>query len=138
MYVNELRRQLLSNHESRTDLVSTYKTRHPSHGKTRCLTGAVCRYAASRLMTLSSKLRQQHVKNLQYRVKVINDMQLESKDDFGERYHTASSEPYFYEAAYKHVFHSVPLNDNDNLPNDSQCSETHNQPCTLPSQLSTI
>ena len=112
MYVNELWRQLLRNQESRTDLVSTYKTKRPNHGNTRSLIGAICRYAASRLMTLSSKLCEQHVKNLKYRVKVIN-MKLESKDDFGKCYHTTSSEPYFYEAAYKHVFHSVPLDGND-------------------------
>ena len=138
MYVNELRRQLLSNHESRTDLVSTYKARHPNHGKTRSLTGAVCRYAASWLMALSSKLLEQHVKNLKHQVKVINDMKLESKDDFGKRYHTVSSEPYFYEAAYKHVFHSVPLDDNDKerepqqtampVDNESRCMPSAMQP----------
>ena len=45
----------------------------------------------------------------------MNDIhvKLESKDDFGKHYHTTSSEPYFYEAAYKHVFHLVPINEND-------------------------
>ena len=79
------------------------------------LTGAICRYAASWPVTLSCKLREQHVENLQYQVKVMNDIhvKLESKDDFGKHYHTASSEPYFYKAAYEHVFHLVPINEND-------------------------
>ena len=86
-------------------------------------------------MTLSYKLRQQHVKNLQYQVKVINDIQLESKDDFGARYHTASSEPYFYEVAYKHVFHSVPLGDNDEEHEPQQTAMPVDEGKCMPSAM---
>ena len=46
-------------------------------------------------------------------VRKVNNLQL-TADDFGQCFHTASSEPFFYEESYHHI---------------GQCSQTVDVPC---------
>ena len=50
--------------KQRAELVESYKQKYGTQGKCKVLAGAVCRFAASRLMSLAFKLQKDYVKNL--------------------------------------------------------------------------
>ena len=61
---------------------------------------AVCKLASSHLVRLALQIRRKAVGTLLGIKKNIMELQLYNESDFGPRQHTASGEPYFYDAAY--------------------------------------
>ena len=64
---------------------------------------AVCSVAVKRLVTKALQVRKEHAGSLFKIVRTVQSMQIKGAEDFGEGCHTASTEPYFYDSAYKPV-----------------------------------
>ena len=63
------------------------------------LTTTICRITARRLLDVVFKKRRERVGQLLKCVRMVNSFEL-STQNLGERWHTASSEPFFYDTAY--------------------------------------
>ena len=72
------------------------------------LTNAVLNIAVRKLLNQVLKKRKQIVREFLSRVHAVNVLTI-SGDDFGEHYHTASSEPYFYDQSYALVKRDFPI-----------------------------
>jgi len=69
----------------------------------RVMRKAVCRVAAKRLLNKSLQTHRECVGSLLKACRLIKSLKIDGNEDFGEGCHTASTEPYFYDAAYKLV-----------------------------------
>ena len=103
LYVNQLRLQLLTHPDARDKVVEAYKTEYKGKKMPKIHAGAVCRVAASRIVSLAYQNRRKWVKQFTNYSTKASLVDMENKDDFGQCYHSASSEPYFYEASYEPV-----------------------------------
>ena len=63
----------------------------------------VCPIAAKRLLNKALQVRKEHAGSLLKTSRTVQSMQIKGAEDFGEGCHTASTEPYFYDSAYKPV-----------------------------------
>ena len=64
---------------------------------------AFCSVAAKRLLNKALQVRKEHAGSLLKTVRTVQSMQINGAEDFGKGCHTASTEPYFYDSAYKRV-----------------------------------
>ena len=103
LYVNQLRLQLLTHPDARDKVVEAYKTEYKGKKMPKIHAGAVCRVAASRIVSLAYQNHRKWVKQFTNYSTKASLVDMENKDDFGQCYHSASSEPYFYEASYEPV-----------------------------------
>ena len=101
--MNQLRLQLLTHPDARDKVVEAYKTEYKGKKMPKIHAGAVCRVAASRIVSLAYQNRRKWVKQFTNYSTKASLVDMENKDDFGQCYHSASSEPYFYEASYEPV-----------------------------------
>ena len=80
----------------------------------RVMRKAVCRVAAKRLLNKSLQTRREFVGSLLKACRLIKRLKIDGKEDFGEGCHTASTEPYYYDTAYKLVNrdYALPFDEN--------------------------
>jgi len=64
-------------------------------------TKTACQLACKKLL---ETLRKLHAGRFLKHIRYINSLQIKNKDDFGEGCLTKGSEPFFYDAVYKHCF----------------------------------
>ena len=64
---------------------------------------AMCTVAAKMLLNKAFQLHREHAGSLLQVARLMQSMELTDKNDFGEGCHMASSEPFFYDSAYKLV-----------------------------------
>ena len=106
-YVREIQKQLMQSKVARDELLKAFKARYSSFAarKPRVSRQVVCGSASRQLLSKVLRKRQQAAGLLLQSIKSIKKdiRSFESEDDFGERCHTRSSEPYFFESAYCHV-----------------------------------
>ena len=71
-----------------------------------------CRIAAEKVVCKVLKMRKGNAGELLKCIRLVNRMQFPA-DGLGKSYHTASSEPFFYETAYSPVKHgfAIPVDD---------------------------
>ena len=103
MYVNQLRLQLLTHPEARSKVVEAYKAEYKGKNMPKIHAGAICRVAASRMVSLAYLNRRKCVKSFVSNTNEALKVDIKNKDDFGHRCHSAGSEPYFYNASYQQV-----------------------------------
>ena len=103
MYVNQLRLQLLTHPEARSKVVEAYKAEYKGKKMPKIHAGAICRVAASRMVSLAYLNRRKCVKSFVSNTNEALKVDIENKDDFGQRCHSVGSEPYFYDASYQQV-----------------------------------
>jgi len=63
-----------------------------------------CRLAAKKLLHDALSLRKLNARKFLKTVRIINGLEINNRDDFGECYHAPATEPFYYETAYKHNF----------------------------------
>ena len=99
-YMKDLESNLFGNKEAKAGLSIAFKQQQSiakrENGK------EVCKIAAKRLLK-SLQVRRENAGSLLKTVRTVQSMQISSADDFGEGCHMASTEPYFYDSAYKPV-----------------------------------
>ena len=64
---------------------------------------AMCRVAAKKLLNKALQIRREHAGSLLQPARLVQSMELADKNDFGDRCHMASTEPFFYDSAYNLV-----------------------------------
>ena len=107
MYVKEIQKQLLQSKLARDELVGAFKSHYSSIAKSRpklsrkVICGAASRQLLSKVLQLRKDRAGLFLKSITSIKQKIT--KFESEDDFGDRYHMVSSEPYFYESAYCHI-----------------------------------
>ena len=116
MYVKKIRGRLLSNRKARARVTAAFKKQEGSLAKqmSRVLGRTVCSVAGTRLLNKALQLRKEHAGCLLKTTRVINAIQITGSEDFGVGCHTASSEPYFFDASYQHVKrdYALPIDEN--------------------------
>ena len=95
-------KELLLHHKK--DNLKVYKKR-PS-----LLKKVVCSIASKKLVNVALAKRKEHAGTLLGVVRSVKNMrQIKGEDDFGEKRHCASSEPYFYDASYRTLNTYLPI-----------------------------
>ena len=64
---------------------------------------AMCRVAAKKLLNKALQIRREHAGYLLQAARLVQSMELTDKNDFGDGCHMVSTEPFFYDSAYKLV-----------------------------------
>ena len=64
---------------------------------------AMCRVAAKKLLSKALQIRREPAGSLLQAARLVQSMELTDKNDFGDGCHMASTEPFFYDSAYKLV-----------------------------------
>ena len=98
-YVNEILGHMLTNSEASVHLLTAFKKQQKTR-MPRVMRKGVCRIPARRLLNKSLQTRKENVGTLLKACRLIKSLQIEGKEDFGEGCHTASTEPYYYDAAF--------------------------------------
>ena len=101
-YTVELQKKLFSKLSLKLLLRKGFKQSHESIAKkmSKCVfTKTVCRITARRLLDRVFKKRRERVGQLLKCVRMVNSFEM-SILNLGERWHTASSEPFFYDSTY--------------------------------------
>ena len=112
-YVKKILGHLLIKSEARVQLVAAFK-RQQKTKMARVMRKAVCKVAAKRLLNKSLQTRREYVGSLLKACRLIKKLKIDGKEDFGEGCHTASTEPYYYDTAYKLVKrdYALPIDEN--------------------------
>ena len=84
------------------------KKHFSANNKPKALPNAVANIAGRKTLIKAMKLRKQYVGEFLACVRKVNYLEF-SADDFGDCYHTASSEPYFYDQSYTCEKHNSPI-----------------------------
>ena len=105
LYVKEIQCRLVANPGARVALLEACRRECNSAAKylPRGVINSLCKIAAKRLVNKALQLRKEHAGALLKTTRAVNGLNITGRDDFGEGCHTASSEPYFYDAAYQHI-----------------------------------
>ena len=74
----------------------------------------MCTVAAKKLLNKALQIRREHAGSLLQAARLVQSMELTDKNDFGEGCHMASTEPFFYDSAYKLVKreYALPIDNN--------------------------
>ena len=102
MYVKEIQSQLLADAEARSQISDIFPKMHINAPQKVSAT-AMCRVAAKKLLNKALQIRREHAGSLLQAARLVQSMELTDKNDFGEGCHMASTEPFFYDSAYKLV-----------------------------------
>ena len=102
-YMNDLHSHMLGNTKAKAHLITAYKKKKIQSLINKVTGKAVCTIAAKRLLNKVLQVRKEHAGSLLKVIRTIQSMQIKGAEDFGEGNHTASTEPYFYDSAYKPV-----------------------------------
>ena len=130
-YVKELQQLLLKDTEARVQLIKAYKRQYKSAAKQlpRVMIKALCRIAAKRLLNKVLQVRKEDASILLNTTRVVSNLNIKGRDDFGEGCHTASSEPFYYDAAYQHVQRAcvIPIDENGRCVVANEISSSRNE-----------
>ena len=97
LYVNNIKLKVLKNGSLANYLFSAFQaSAMKSFGE---MTNAVCNIALHKVVNKALEKRKESVGHFLASVRKVNALQL-SVDDFGDCFHTASLEPYFYDQSY--------------------------------------
>ena len=107
MYLRKIQADLLSDCEAKCHLKKVFHVDVFQHTRAD-LEKTVCKLAARKLVNFSLQQRSNSAVTLLARIRSIKSLTLKGKGDFGEGCHSASTEPYFYEAAYQPVQRDTP------------------------------
>ena len=100
-YLKDVLSKLVGNKKAKAGLIKAFKQQQTIVKK---VTGkAVCSVAAKRLLNKALQVRKEYAGSLLKTVRTVQSMQISGAEDFWEGCHTVSTEPYFYDAAYKPV-----------------------------------
>ena len=102
MYVKEIQSQLLADAEARSQLCDSFPKMH-INAKNKVSRTAICRVAAKKLLNKALQIRREHAGSLLQAARLVQTIELTDKNDFREGCHMASTEPFFYDSAYKLV-----------------------------------
>jgi len=111
-YVKEILGHLLIKSEARVQLIAAFK-RQQKTKMPRVMRKAVCRVAAKRLLNKLLPTHREYVGSLFKACRLIKSLKIDGKEDF-EDCHTASTDPYYYNTAYKLVKrdYALPIDEN--------------------------
>ena len=130
-YVKELQQLLLKDTEARVQLLKGYKQQYKSAAKQlpRVMIKAVCTIAAKRLLNEVLQVRKEHAGALLKTARVVSNLNIKGWDHFGEGCHAASSEPFYYDAAYQPVQRAcvIPMDENGRCVVASETSSSQNE-----------
>ena len=75
---------------------------------------AMCRVAAKKLLNKALQICMEHACSLLQAARLVQSMELTDKNDFSDGCHMASTEPFFYDFAYKLVKreYALPIDNN--------------------------
>ena len=100
--MKDIQNKMCSDAKTKRQLIKTFKELNDGH--TRRVTGkAVSRVATKKLLNVALQLRKEHAGSLLRITRTVQGIQICDEKDFGEGCHMASTEPYFYDAAYSPV-----------------------------------
>ena len=103
LYVKNMKLKVLKNGSLANDLFSAFEaSAMRSFGekrKSKKLTNAVCNIAVRKVVSKALEKRKESIGHFLASVRKVNALQI-SVDNFGDCFHTASSEPYFYDQSY--------------------------------------
>ena len=102
MYVKEILSHLLADAEARSLVSDSFPKMH-INDKINVSVKAMCRVAAKKLLNKALQIRREHAGSLLQAARLVQSMELTDKNDFGDGCHMASTEPFFYDSAYKLV-----------------------------------
>ena len=129
--MKELQQLLLKDDEARVQLVEAYKRQYKSAAKRLPLVmiKAVCRIAAKRLLNKVLQVRKEHAGALLKTARVVSSLNIKGRDDFREGCHTASSEPFYYDAAYQAMQRAcvIPIDENGRCVVANEISSSGNE-----------
>ena len=111
LYVKVMKQTIIRKASLRKKLMCAFrkcKKHFSASKKTKALPNAVANIAGRKTLNKALKLRKQYVGEFLACVRKVNDLEF-SADDFGDCYHTASSEPYFYDQSYTCEKHNSPI-----------------------------
>ena len=108
MYLRKIQADLLSDCEAKCHLKKVFHVDVFQHTRAD-LEKTVCKLAARKLVNISLQQRSNSAGTLLASIRSIKSLTLKEKGDFREGCHSASSEPYFYEAAYQPVQRDIPI-----------------------------
>ena len=111
LYVKNMRQTVACNRTLKRELTEAFKTSHKalaSKLEPSALSNAVAYIAVRRILNTALNSRKQSAGYFLACVRSISNLQL-SKDGFGEKYHTPSSEPYYYDQSYAQVEHKAAI-----------------------------
>ena len=97
MYVKDILSHLLADAEARSLVSDSFPKIH-INDKINVSVKAMCRVAAKKLLNKALQIRR-----LLQAARLVQSMELTDKNDFGDGCHKASTEPFFYDSAYKLV-----------------------------------
>ena len=93
---------LLADAEARSLVSDSFPKRHINN-KINFSVKAMCRVTAKKLLNKALQICREHADSLLQAARIVQSMQLTDKNDFGDGFHMASTEPFFYDSAYKLV-----------------------------------
>ena len=105
LYVKNMRQTVACHRTLKGELTEAFKTSHKalaSKLQPSALSNAVAFIAVCRILNTALNSHKQSAGYFLACVRSISNLQL-SKDGFGEKYHTPSSEPYYYDQSYAQV-----------------------------------
>ena len=100
MCVKEILSHLLADGEARSLVSDSFPKLH-INDKIYVSVKAMCRVAAKKLLNKALQIRREHAGSLLQAARLVQSIGLTDKNDFGDGYHMASTEPFFYDTAYK-------------------------------------
>ena len=102
IYVKDILSHLLADAEARSLVSDSFPIMH-INDKTNVSVKAMCRVAAKKLFNKALQICREHAGSLLQAARLVQSMELTDKNDFGDSCHMASTEPFFYDSAYKLV-----------------------------------
>ena len=120
LYVKQMKKRIASKASLKRKVISAFKKSCKALAakvKASKLDNAVFNIAVRKTLSKVLKKRKESVGEFLACVRSVNVLPI-SGDDFGERYHTASSEPFFYDQSYTLVKHDHPIH----VDSDGRCA----------------
>ena len=100
--MKEILSHLLADAEARSLVSDSFPKMHISN-KINISVKAMCRVAAKKLLNKALQICWEHAGSLLQAARLVQSMELTEKNDFGDGCHMESTEPFFYDSAYKLV-----------------------------------
>ena len=102
VYVKEILSHLLADAEARSVVSDSFPKMHINN-EINVSVKAMCRVAAKKLLNKALQICREHAGSLLQAARLVQSMELTDKNHFGDSCHMASTEPFFYDFAYKLV-----------------------------------
>lgn len=100
-YIVQVAKKLVTDSEAMAKLIEGFKKHYPQFDTGVAYTQVISSITAKRLVSKALHMRKHQAGALLKAVRSITKFVVTEKDDFGEGLHTAYSEPFFYESAYR-------------------------------------